>query len=82
MTFFTTGEEETRAWTVRQGSSAPEAGAAIHTDFLEKFIRAEVIGWQTLINAGGWAKAREAGTLRLEGKSYIVSDGDVMIFKV
>lgn len=82
MTFFTTGEKETRAWTVKQGSTAPQAGAAIHTDFEEKFIRAEVIGWEDLLEAGSWAKARETGKLRLEGKEYVVKDGDVMIFKV
>jgi GTP-binding protein YchF len=82
MTFFTTGEKETRAWTVKQGSTAPQAGAAIHTDFEDKFIRAEVIGWQDLLDAGSWAKARETGKLRLEGKEYVVKDGDVMVFKV
>lgn len=82
MTFFTTGVQETRAWTIRQGSTAPQAGAAIHTDFEEKFIRAEVIHWEELLAAGSWAKAREIGKLRLEGKDYIVKDGDVMIFKV
>lgn len=82
MTFLTTGEKETRAWTVRQGSTAPEAGAAIHTDFQERFIRAEVIHWETLIAAGSWARARELGQVRLEGKEYIVKDGDVMVFKV
>jgi GTP-binding protein YchF len=82
MTFFTTGEKETRAWTIRQGSTAPQAGAAIHTDFETRFIRAEVIGWQDLLEAGGWGRAREMGKLRLEGKEYIVKDGDVMIFKV
>lgn len=82
MTFFTTGEQETRAWTIKQGSSAPQAGAAIHSDFEDKFIRAEVIGWQDLLHAGSWSKARESGKLRLEGKDYIVKDGDVMIFKV
>ncbi len=82
MTFLTTGEKETRAWTIRQGSTAPEAGAAIHTDFQERFIRAEVIHWETLIAAGSWAKARELGQVRLEGKEYVVQDGDVMVFKV
>lgn len=82
MTFFTTGVQETRAWTIKQGSTAPRAGAAIHGDFEEKFIRAEVIHWETLLEAGSWAKAREIGKLRLEGKEYIVQDGDVMIFKV
>ncbi len=82
MTFFTTGEKETRAWTILRGSTAPQAGAAIHSDFEEKFIRAEVIFWEKLIAAGSWATAREQGVLRLEGKDYIVEDGDVMIFKV
>lgn len=81
-TFFTTGEIETRAWTIRQGSTAPEAGAAIHGDFEEKFIRAEVVGYEALIAAGSWAAAREEGSLRLEGKEYVVADGDVIIFKV
>ena len=82
MTFFTTGEQETRAWTVPRGSTAPEAGAAIHSDFKERFIRAEVIHWEKLIAAGSWAAAKEKGVLRLEGKEYIVEDGDVMIFKI
>ena len=82
MTFLTTGEDETRAWTVKQGATAPEAGAAIHTDFETKFIRAEIIHWQKLLEAGSWSKARELGWIRLEGKEAIVSDGDVIIFKV
>jgi len=82
ISFFTTGEKESRAWTIKRGSSAPEAGAAIHTDFREKFIRAEVVHWDKLLEAGGWAKAREKGVLRTEGKEYIVQDGDVMEFKV
>ncbi|MFZ1719730.1 MAG: redox-regulated ATPase YchF [Candidatus Moraniibacteriota bacterium] len=82
MTFFTTGEKETRAWTVLQGSTAPQAGAAIHSDFEEKFIRAEVIFWEKLIAVGSWSAAKEQGILRLEGKEYIAEDGDVMIFKV
>lgn len=80
ISFFTTGEKETRAWTIRRGSTAPEAGAAIHTDFLTKFIRAEVIRWDVLLEATSWSKAREKGTLRTEGKEYIVQDGDVMEF--
>lgn len=82
MTYFTTGEMETRAWTVKQGSTAPQAGAAIHGDFEEKFIRAEIIHFTKLIEAGSWSAARDNGTLRLEGKDYIVEDGDVIIFKV
>ena len=82
MTFFTTGETETRGWTVVQGSTAPLAGAAIHTDFKDRFIRAEVINWEALLSAGSWSAAREKGTLRLEGKDYVVQDGDVMVFRV
>lgn len=81
-TFFTTGEVETRAWTIKAGSTAPQAGAAIHGDFEEKFIRAEVIGCEALLAAGSWSAAREQGTLRLEGKDYVVADGDVIIFKI
>jgi len=80
ISFLTTGEDESRAWTIKRGSTAPEAGAAIHTDFRDKFIRAEVIHWDKLLEAGGWGKAREKGTLRTEGKEYVVQDGDVMEF--
>lgn len=82
ITFLTTGEDESRAWTIRRGSTAPQAGAAIHGDFEEKFIRAEVVGWQELLEAGSWSKARELGKLRLEGKEYVVRDGDVIEFKI
>ncbi len=81
-TYFTTGEKETRAWTIKKNSSAPVAGAAIHTDFREKFIRAEVVASDTLIGLGSFAKARETGKLRVEGKEYIVKDGDVIEFRV
>ncbi len=80
ISFFTTGEKETRAWTIERGSTAPIAGAAIHSDFRDKFIRAEVIAWDTLLDAGSQSKAREKGQLRIEGKEYIVADGDVMEF--
>lgn len=82
MMYFTTGEDETRAWTIKKDSTAPVAGAAIHTDFQEKFIRAEVINWEELLNAGSQATAREKGLIRTEGKDYIVQDGDVIEFKV
>lgn len=82
MTFFTTGEDETRAWTVRRGSTAPQAGAAIHSDFEEKFIRAEVIHTDKLLEIGSWSGARDKGILRLEGREYVVKDGDVIIFKI
>ncbi len=82
ITFFTTGEKESRAWTCRRGSSAPEAGRSIHSDFQDKFIRAEVIHWDKLLEAGSYARARERGWLRTEGKDYIVEDGDVIEFLI
>jgi len=81
ISFFTTGEKETRAWTVRVGSTAPVAAGVIHSDFQNKFIRGEVINWEKLIEAGSWSKAKEAGRIRTEGKEYIVQDGDVMEFR-
>ncbi len=81
-TYFTTGEKETRAWTIEKNSTAPVAGQAIHTDFKEKFIRAEVISSDKLLESGSFASAREKGLLRVEGKEYIVKDGDVMEFRV
>lgn len=80
--YFTTGEDETRAWTIKIGATAPEAGQAIHTDFKEKFIRAEVVAYDDLVAAGGFVKAREAGKVRTEGKEYVVHDGDVVEFKI
>ncbi len=82
VTFFTTGEDETRGWTTRRGATAPQAGRSIHGDFEEKFIRAEVIAWDKLLEAGSYAAAREKGWLRTEGKEYIVQDGDVIEFKI
>ena len=82
ITFFTTGEDETRAWTIPRASKAPRAGRAIHSDFEEKFIRAEVISCNTLLEAGSYPRAREMGALRTEGKEYMVQDGDVMEFKI
>lgn len=81
-TYYTTGPDETRAWTIQKGSTAPEAGAAIHTDFREKFIRAEVIHCDDLLREGSYAAAREKGLLRTEGKEYIVKNGDVIEFRV
>ncbi|MDP1690131.1 MAG: redox-regulated ATPase YchF [bacterium] len=80
ISFFTTGTDETRAWTIKEGSTAPAAGAAIHNDFLNKFIRAEVVSYGDLIAAGSYAVARETAKVRTEGKDYIVKDGDVMVF--
>jgi len=80
-TYFTTGEKETRAWTVRAGSKAPQCAGKIHTDFERGFIRAEVIHWDELLEIGSWSKAREVGKLRVEGKEYVVEDGDVLEFR-
>ncbi len=82
ITFLTTGEDETRAWTIKKNSTAPQSGRAIHSDFEEKFIRANIINWQDLINSGSWQGAAEKGLLRIEGKSYIVKDGDVIEFRI
>ena len=82
VTYFTTGVEETRAWTIGKGWTAPMAGTAIHNDFKDKFIRAEVVFWSDLLSAGSFAAAREKGILRTEGKEYIVKDGDVLEFKI
>ena len=81
ISFFTTGEDETRAWTIQKGSKAPEAAGAIHTDFEEKFIRAETIFWEKLLEAGGWNEARQKGWLRIEGKEYEVQDGDTIVVR-
>lgn len=81
ITFLTTGEDETRAWTIKRGDTAPKAGAAIHSDFETKFVKAEVVFWKDLIDASGYPKARELGKLRTEGKEYVVKDGDVIEFK-
>lgn len=82
MTYFTTGEQETRAWTVPVGVTGPQAGSAIHTDFQTKYIRAQVINWKDLLDSGSFADARAKGLLRTEGKEYIVKDGDVIEFMV
>jgi len=82
MSYFTTGEKETRAWTVPIGSTGPEAGAAIHTDFKDKYIRAQVVAFEDLVAAGTRNAAKEAGKVRTEGKEYIVKDGDVIEFMI
>ncbi|PIQ68826.1 MAG: redox-regulated ATPase YchF [Candidatus Taylorbacteria bacterium CG11_big_fil_rev_8_21_14_0_20_46_11] len=82
ITYFTTGEDETRGWVIKSGWTAPLAGTAIHTDFKDKFIRAEVIEWDKLLEAGSYGSAREKGWLRIEGKEYVVKDGDVIEFKI
>ncbi|WP_117000620.1 redox-regulated ATPase YchF [Desertimonas flava] len=80
-TFLTTGDKESRAWTFHEGSTAPQAAGRIHTDFQRGFIKAEVIRWDELLDIGSWTKAKELGKIRLEGKDYIVQDGDVMEFR-
>jgi GTP-binding protein YchF len=83
ITFFTiTGGKEVRAWTIKKGALAPEAGGKVHSDFEEKFIRAEVISWQKLTEIGSWKKAKELGQVKIVGRDYIVEDGDVIEFKI
>ncbi len=81
VTFFTAGPKEARAWTVPRGARGPQAAGVIHTDFERGFIRAETIAYEDYVALGGEAGAREAGRLRLEGKDYVVADGDVMHFR-
>ena len=78
VTFLTTGEDETRAWEIRRGAAAPEASGAIHTDLQRGFIRAEVVSYDDLVGAGGWDAAKTRGLLRVEGKDYVVREGDVL----
>lgn len=81
ISYFTAGEKEIRAWTIREGTLAPQAASVIHTDFEKGFIKADVVQWKDLLEGGGWTGAREGGKVRLEGKEYVVQDGDVMVFK-
>jgi GTP-binding protein YchF len=79
--FFTVGEVEARAWTIHKGDRAPQAAGKIHSDFENKFIKAETANWKDLVDNGGWAGAREKGLVRMEGKDYIMQDGDTVVFK-
>lgn len=81
MTYFTSGPQETRAWTINKGDLAPQAAGVIHTDFEKGFIKAEVFNWQDFVKAGSEVKAKEQGFMRIEGKEYVVKDGDVMHFR-
>jgi ribosome-binding ATPase YchF (GTP1/OBG family) len=81
VTFFTAGPKESKAWTISRGTRAPQAAGVIHTDFERGFIRAETIAYDDYVTLGGEAGARDAGRLRLEGKEYVVADGDVMHFR-
>ncbi len=82
ITYFTSGEPETRAWTVQKNTKAPDAAGVIHTDFIKGFIKADVIGWSDFVALGGWGKLRDSGKLRLEGKDYVVQDGDTVYFHI
>ena len=77
----TAGEKEVRAWTIMKGSKAPQAAGKIHTDFEKGFIKAEVVPYETLVEYGNYQSAKEAGKVRIEGKDYVVQDGDVMLFR-
>ena len=81
VTFLTTGEKETRAWTVKNGSTAPTAAGKIHSDIERGFIRAEIVNWQELLETGSWNAAKEKGLIRVEGKDYIMREGDVCYFR-
>jgi len=81
MSFYTTGEDESRAWTIRKGDKAPQAAGEIHTDFEQKFIRAEVINAHMLLEYGSWQKAKQAGKIRLEGKDYVMQEDDVIVVR-
>ena len=81
ISFLTVGEDECRAWTIREGTKAPQAAGKIHTDFEKGFIRAEVVPYETLIEQGSMAACREKGLIRSEGKEYIMKDGDVTLFR-
>lgn len=81
ISFLTAGEKEVRAWTIRRGTRAPQAAAVIHTDFERGFIKAEVAGWKDLVEHGGWAQARAAAKVRIEGKEYVFQDGDTVVFR-
>ncbi|MBO4336457.1 MAG: DUF933 domain-containing protein, partial [Lachnospiraceae bacterium] len=81
MSFLTSGEDETRAWTIKKGTKAPQAAGKIHTDFERGFIKAEVVNYKDLLEQGSLAAAREKGLVGMEGKDYIVQDGDVILFR-
>jgi len=82
ITFLTSGEPETRAWTVVAGTKAPAAAGVIHTDFVKGFVKADVCHWQDFVTYNGWAHIKESGKLRLEGKEYVIQDGDTVYFHI
>ena len=81
ISFLTAGEKETRAWTITEGTKAPQAAGKIHTDFERGFIRAEIVPYETMLELGGYNQAKEHGKVRSEGKDYIMKDGDVVLFR-
>ena len=80
-TYLTAGPKESRAWTIKAGATAPEAAGVIHSDFQRGFIKAEIVSYDDLVDAGSMLKAREAGRVRMEGKDYVMQDGDVVEFR-
>ena len=81
ISYLTAGEKETRAWTVKEGTKAPQAAGKIHSDFEKGFIRAEIVNYDDLVEAGGFNQAKEKGKVRSEGKDYVIKDGDVVLFR-
>ena len=81
MSYLTAGEKEVRAWTIKKGTKAPQAAGKIHSDFEKGFIKAEVVSYSDLVEAGSFLKAKEKGKVRMEGKDYVVCDGDVILFR-
>ncbi len=81
ISYLTAGEKEVRAWTIEQGTKAPQAAGKIHTDFEKGFIRAEIVSYDDLVALGGFAQAKEKGKVRSEGKEYVMKDGDVVLFR-
>ena len=82
ISFLTAGEKEVKAWTIRKGTNAQNAAGEIHTDFIKKFIKAEVVSYEEFVKNNGWKKSRELGKARMEGRDYIIQDGDVVEFKI
>ena len=81
LSFLTAGEKETRAWTIKKGTKAPQAAGKIHSDFERGFIKAEVVNYKELLDCGGYVAAKEKGLVRMEGKDYVIQDGDVVLFR-
>ena len=81
MSYLTAGEKEVRAWTIKKGTKAPQAAGKIHTDFEKGFIKAEIVSYDDLVEAGSFLKAKEKGKVRIEGKDYVIQDGDVVLFR-